>query len=141
MYAVIRLRGSINVRKGIRDTMMMLRLNKSNHCVLVPKNQNFEGMLKKVNDFVTWGEISPEMLEKLVLKRGEFGKGKVDSKKGKEAAKQIMKDKSTRGVKGLEPVFRLSPPSKGFRSTRIQFPKGDLGYRGEKVNELLKRMI
>ena len=54
-------------------------------------------------------------------------------------ASKIMSD----GVMeaGIMPVFRLNPPSKGYKSVRKFFPKGDLGYRGEKINELLKRMI
>ena len=42
---------------------------------------------------------------------------------------------------GIKPVFRLSPPSGGFNAVKEYYPKGDLGYRGEKINELLKRMI
>jgi len=41
----------------------------------------------------------------------------------------------------IEPVFRLTPPSKGFKSIKEHYPKGDLGYRGKEINELLKRMI
>ncbi|MDY6932317.1 MAG: uL30 family ribosomal protein, partial [Halobacteriota archaeon] len=34
MYAVVRLRGNVNVRPEIKDTLKMLRLNRINHCVL-----------------------------------------------------------------------------------------------------------
>ena len=43
--------------------------------------------------------------------------------------------------KKLKPVFRLTPPSKGFKSIKQHWPKGDLGYRGKEINELIKRMI
>lgn len=36
---------------------------------------------------------------------------------------------------------KLKPPKGGFKSIKEMYPKGDLGYRGEKINELLKRMI
>ncbi len=38
-------------------------------------------------------------------------------------------------------VVSLKPPKGGFRSLKQMYPKGDLGYRGEKINELIKRMI
>jgi ribosomal protein L30/L7E len=37
-------------------------------------------------------------------------------------------------------VKRLHPPKKGFRSLKQSYPRGDLGYRGEKINELIARM-
>ncbi|MFH0836828.1 MAG: uL30 family ribosomal protein [Candidatus Aenigmatarchaeota archaeon] len=36
---------------------------------------------------------------------------------------------------------KLCPPLKGFRAIKIHYPKGDLGYRGDKINELLRRMV
>jgi large subunit ribosomal protein L30 len=47
-----------------------------------------------------------------------------------------------RNVKGVKPLFRLHPPSKGFRgSTKKPYPEGELGYRGEEINGLLTRMV
>ena len=42
--------------------------------------------------------------------------------------------------KGNESVFRLAPPEHGFKSLKYHFPKGDLGFRGENINALIKRM-
>ena len=42
---------------------------------------------------------------------------------------------------GLKPVFRLSPPRKGYRHIKRPFPRGALGYRSAGMSELLKRMI
>jgi large subunit ribosomal protein L30 len=132
MYAAIRIRGSVNMAKELKDTLNMLMITRVNHCVLVDKKS--EGMLKKAMDYVTWGEISDEVMEKLIVKRGG-----VEKKEAKKVIEKIKKE----GVRkaGLKPVFRLSPPRKGYRSTRSAFPKGDLGYRGEEINSLLKRMI
>lgn len=41
------------------------------------------------------------------------------------------------GVKSV----RLKPPAKGFRAIKKPYPKGDLGYRGKEINELIKRMV
>lgn len=35
----------------------------------------------------------------------------------------------------------LKSPVKGFRSIKNPYPKGDLGYRGKEINELIKRMM
>jgi len=111
MYAAVRLRGRVNVRKDMNDTMDMLNLRRVNHCVLLEDNPTVKGMLKKVENWITWGEIKKETEEKLKKKKGE--------------------------VK----VYRLPPPSHGLRSTKVHFPKGALGYRGDKINDLLERMI
>jgi len=142
LFAVVRVRGSVGITRDLADTLMMLRLHRINHCVIVPKNQNFDGMLHKARNFITWGEIDKETLEKLVAKRGRFAGDKrvTDLNYAKELAHLILSGKNVKET-GIKPVFRLSPPSKGYKSTKALFPKGSLGYRGERINELLKRMI
>ncbi len=142
LFAVVRVRGSVGITRDLADTLMMLRLHRINHCVIVPKNKNYDGMLHKARNFITWGEIDREMLEKLVAKRGRFAGDKrvKDVGYAKELAHFILSGKAVKET-GIKPVFRLSPPSKGYKSTKALFPRGSLGYRGEKINELLKRMI
>ena len=43
----------------------------------------------------------------------------------------------------VQPVFKLRPPSKGFKGkTKKGFSAGgEAGYLGEKINELIKRMV
>ncbi|MBI2076554.1 MAG: uL30 family ribosomal protein [Candidatus Aenigmarchaeota archaeon] len=38
-------------------------------------------------------------------------------------------------------VIRLKSPRKGLKSLKTFYPKGDLGYRGKEINELIKRMM
>ncbi len=142
LFAVVRVRGSVGTTRQLSDTLMMLRLHRINHCVIVPKTQNYEGMLQKARYFITWGEIDKETLEKLIAKRGRFAGDKrvKDISYAKELANFIISGKAVKEI-GIKPVFRLSPPSKGYESTKALFPKGSLGYRGEKINELIKRMI
>jgi large subunit ribosomal protein L30 len=141
VYAVIRIRGRLNVRKEIKDTLSMLRLHKKMHCILLKENDSMKGMLNKVKDYVTWGEIDDETLRLLIEKRARkpgnkrLSKGEVEEvfKKVKETGK-LPRD--------IKPVFRLTPPSKGFKkSIKQPYPKGELGYRGKEINKLLKRMI
>ena len=142
ILAVVMVRGLVGTNRDTRSTLAMLRLGRVNHCVLVPKNPNYNGMLKKASHIITWGEIDRETLEKLVAKRGRFAGDKrvQDLNYAKELVNLMLSGKKASEI-GLKPVFRLSPPSKGYRSTKIIYPKGSLGYRGEKINELLKRMI
>ena len=138
MLAVIRIRGSVGVPPSVRDTLKMLRLNQVNHCVIVPRTPDFAGMLRKAVNYITWGEIGPKTLEALVEKRARLPGNKRPAKKDTGS---IAKNLSAGKGEDIKPVFRLSPPSRGFRSIRSPFPKGDLGNRGEKINELLERMI
>jgi large subunit ribosomal protein L30 len=43
----------------------------------------------------------------------------------------------------INPLFRLHPPSKGFKGkTKKNFRAGgEAGYRGEAINNLIKRMV
>jgi large subunit ribosomal protein L30 len=141
MLAVIRVRGSVNVGREIADTLDMLRLGRVNHCVVVPDTPNYRGMLRKARSYTTWGEISKEMLLNMVIKRGRKAQDqKLPEKEAREIAERILKNGSVKEL-DIKPVFRLSPPSKGYRSVRQDFPRGDLGDRAERINELLKRMI
>ncbi|HDD46222.1 MAG TPA: 50S ribosomal protein L30 [Candidatus Aenigmarchaeota archaeon] len=142
MYAAIRIRGRVDVRREIEDTMNMLMLKRRNHCVLLPKNKSIEGMLKKVKDYVTWGELDKETIKAVLKSRGRMiGNKKLTEEKIEEIIKALENGKSVRSVSGVKPVLRLNSPRKGFKSIKLAFPKGDLGYRGEKIKELILRMI
>ena len=73
---VVRIRGTINVREDMKDTLRMLRLNKVNNATIIPPTPQYLGMLQKAKDYITWGEISQETLTRLLKKRGRMIKGK-----------------------------------------------------------------
>jgi len=137
--AVIRVRGVTGIRKEIKDTLEMLRLHRKNYCVVIENIPTNLGMLKKVKDYVTYGEIDEETYKELVAKRAEDYNGRVTDSTGK------IKYNKFREVEGkkIKPYFRLSPPRKGFgKSIKQPFVKGGaLGYRKEMINELIKRML
>jgi len=146
MYAVVRMRGVAGVRKEIEDTLKMLRLKSVNNCVVVPETESYKGMLEKIKDVATYGEMEKEMLVKLLEKRGRMGSQRIDPKKLKynsfvKIAEDMINNKIKLNDIGINPVFRLTPPSKGFNSVKLHYPKGDLGYRGKDINNLLERMI
>lgn len=153
LMAVIRIRGRVGVRREAKDTLKMLRLHRKHHAVIIDDRPSYKGMLKKVADYVTWGEITPETLALLLRKRGELSGGKkltdeyVKEKLGlsgiNELAKAIFEGKLTlKDVPGLKPVFRLHPPKGGFKGSTKKHYKagGELGYRGIAINDLIKRM-
>ncbi|MCW1296306.1 MAG: 50S ribosomal protein L30 [Candidatus Parvarchaeota archaeon] len=151
--AAIRIRGSVRAPHDIRYTLKLLGLNKKNSCVILDDDKVNLGMLKKVKDFITWGEINADTLSQLLLKRGYIQKGKridreyVKSKVNmeiEEFCKLIIEGKEDIRKLGVKKVFRLKPPSGGFerKGIKVSFKEGGaLGYRGEKINVLLKKMI
>ena len=44
-------------------------------------------------------------------------------------------------LKALGLVEGVPGPKGGYKATRLPYPKGDLGDRKEKINDLLERMI
>lgn len=136
---VVLVRGLIDLSKDVKDTLAMLKLFRKNHAVVVDNTPTVRGMIVKVKDNVTWGEIDEETLKELVEKRGlPFLARKTDFKKKYNYATFNFNGKD------YKPYFRLSPPRKGFGRKGIKMPfsvGGGLGYRGAKINDLIKRML
>jgi len=111
--AVILIRSGIRANQEILDTLRSLNLKKKNNCAILDKKKETQEMIKKIKDLVTWGELSEEILKELEKK-----------KKGKSIC--------------------LKPPRKGYGRKGIKVPfkvGGGLGYRGKKINDLIKRML
>ena len=70
MLAAVRIRGTPGTRKDIRDTLQMLNLTRVNHCVIIPRTDDYLGMLRKAENYLTWGEIDRPTLECLIKTRG-----------------------------------------------------------------------
>jgi len=153
MYAVIRVRGKVNVNYSIRDTMKYLRLHSVNHCVLIPDTPYYKGMLKKAKDYITWGEVNPKSIRDLITKRGRligdlpvtpaYVRKETDFKDINELTKAIHRGKvDYKKLPEVKPLFRLAPPVKGYEGIKRSFVEGGaLGYRGKKINDLIGRMI
>ena len=152
LLAVVRLRGGVKARKEVVETLRMMGLTRVNHCVLLRKGGSEEGMLKKVKDMVTWGEVNKEVLVSLLRKRGrlkgelpltEERLGEMGFSSLEELAEALLEGKvRMKDLPDLKKVFRLHPPRGGYRATKKPVGEGgDLGYRGEGINELLLRMM
>ena len=60
VFAIIRVRGIVNVNPDIKRTLKLLRLTKVNHCTLLEENKVYKGVLQMVKDYATWGELDKE---------------------------------------------------------------------------------
>jgi large subunit ribosomal protein L30 len=150
----IRVRGQVRVKPQIEDTLNKLLLGRLHQARILKVTPSLQGMIIKTKDYITWGEVSEEVVEQLLSKRGRLpGNGRLtDSyiKKNstytsiKALAKAIASGKAdVKDVEGLKPIFRLTPPSKGFKGKKkLGIGMGGItGYRGEDINDLALRMI
>lgn len=152
MYAVIRLRGEVKVSGKIKRALETINLDRVNHLVLLPENDFSKGQLKKVQDYVTFGQVNAEGLERLLIKRARLpGDKRLDGEflkqakfaSTKELSQAVLEGKAELAKLGLKKVFRLKPASKGLerKGLKANFKVGGaLGDRGEKINDLIKRM-
>ncbi|MCL4334719.1 MAG: 50S ribosomal protein L30 [Candidatus Thermoplasmatota archaeon] len=153
MLAVIRIRGSTGIRKEAEDTASLLRLHRINHMVLVRDDKQTLGMLRKLKDYVTWGEIDRDTLELLLRNRLLLKGRKKPEEDGLESvtgfktfsdmADSILNGKVTmNGISNAVPVFRLHPPKGGYEKIRKQYTQGgSSGYRGKDINTLIRKML
>lgn len=150
-WMIVRVRGTIHARHDIVDTLRLLHLTRANHATVVPERPEFRGMIVRVQGYVTWGEADPKTVGLLLQHRGVTDAGGAltpdavlavgGAKDLNDLAARITKD-GLQPVEGLRPLFRLTPPKGGWRSTKKPFARGGaLGYRGAHINELVQRMV
>ena len=153
VFAVIRVRGIVNVKPDIKRTLELLRLTKVNHCVLLEENKVYKGMLQIAKDYTTWGEINKEILSNLINSRGMLvGDKRITEEYVKSATSYDSIEKLSQAITDnkfkyneipeIKPLFRLSPPKKGYEGIKRSFTNGGaLGYRGKEINKLLERTL
>ncbi|TRZ67988.1 MAG: 50S ribosomal protein L30 [Methanothrix sp.] len=150
MYAIVRLRGGVNTRPGIKDTLKMLRLHRVNHCVVVPETPHYRGMIQKVKDYVAWGLVDEEMLTPMLENRGrlsgnrhltdQFIREGTSYKTIRDFAAAICEGSASFNDAGVKPVFRLHPPRKGHRGIKKTVQEGgELGFH-DAIGNLLRKM-
>lgn len=115
MLGILKIRSAIGAKPDMKKTLSILKLDKKFTLTVVQDTKDMRGMVQKIKDYVTWGELSKEQFEALVANVKPTG------------------DK----IK----VFRMHPPKGGFKKTiKKHHPKGELGYRKD-MGELLMRML
>jgi large subunit ribosomal protein L30 len=149
----IRIRGTVRASREVRETLQMLHLTRNNYGILIDNRPSFLGMIKTARNFITWGEPSKEAVKLLIKEKGRL----VGNKKLTDECAQTVGFKSLDELAEalfdgrveywklpkMQPVFKLHPPTKGFKGKikRSYGTGGELGYRGENINELIKRML
>ena len=131
LVVAVRIRGRVNVRGDITETLNRLNLKRVSNCALIKVNDSYLGMLKKGSNHIAYGEVDEDTLKKLVAKFAlnvdpvGLLNGKVDVNDLKERM-----------------PLRLHPPKHGYKNTRLSFNQGgSLGYMGSAINGLISRMV
>src|SRR3989344_4255557 len=111
---VVRIRTGIGLTPVEESTLKSLGILSKNSAKVFSSSDSLLRMLNKVRYLLTWGEVSEESLSVLT-------KLKPNTK-----------------------VFHLNSPRKGYGRKGVKMPfskKGAYGYRGDKINDLLMRML
>ena len=149
----IKVRGNISAQREARETLELLHLSKSNHAVLIENSPSMIGMLRRVQSYVTWGEIPSETIAALLTKRGRLaGDNKMTEEYAQKAGYKSISELAAaiasckvayRNLPGIQPLFKLHPPRKGFKGKiKKSFRAGgEAGYRGNAINALVARMM
>ncbi len=139
MILVIRISGLVNVPKKINEALYRLRLRRKYSAVLLKPSTENQKLLKKIRNYVAYGDINKEALKKLIMKRAH-----TIPKESEIDAEKIIWQLEKKSLKklGIKPFFRLHPPRKGIESKKhFGVGKGVLGDNKEKINELVERML
>lgn len=150
----IRVRGRVRVRPQIEDTLGKLQLVRLHHAKLLKLTPSLIGMITKAKDYITWGEVESDLIELLLSKRGRLSGNRrlTDDYVKKNSsyssisafAKALASGKaSLADVEGLKPIFRLTPPKKGYNGKKyLAVGMGGItGYRGADIKSLATRMV
>ena len=81
MIAAIQLRGNIDARQTVKDTLRMLGLGRKHRCKLFEETPVNVGMLNKCRDFITYGPVSAETV-KLLEKHFKDGVARLHPPRG-----------------------------------------------------------
>jgi len=130
----------------------MLRLHKVNHCVFLPENDVYKGMIQKSKDYIAYGTVDAQIVAEILETRGRLEGGErltdayiaetTSCASIKEFAEAFVAGKiAIKDVPALKPVFRLHPPRKGHAGIKRTVQQGGvLGNHGEDIETLLHKM-
>jgi large subunit ribosomal protein L30 len=149
----VKVRGEVSAQREARETNALLGLTHTNHAVIVDNRPAYLGMLQRAQSYVTWGEVSQEVLTAMIKQRGRLlGNKKLTEEFAQKAGFKSLDDLAEaifnckaefNKLDGISKTFRLRPPKKGYKGTTKKSFKagGEAGYRGEAINNLVKRMV
>ncbi len=138
--AVVRVRGLTGIRRSVKDTLSMVRLYRKNFCIFLEDTPTNRGMVEKIKDYVTFGMVDEAKFQEYYTKRGEEFLGKTESKNKSIQYHTFV----TLNNKNFKPFLRLNSPKSGFgrKGLKLTFLQGGaLGNRGDKISDLIERML
>ena len=142
---VVLVRGMVNLSPDVKKTLELLRLHRKHVCVVIDNNDINMGMLMKVKDYTTFGEIDESTYKSILEKRAEVvgqSKAKVDvAKIAKEYFAGNVKLREFEEKYEVKPFFRLHPPIGGYERKGIKMPFGKGGVLGKRPQEGIKKLI
>ena len=113
MIAVVRVRGLVGKDSSVEGTLRTMKLYRRNYCATFEETSEVKGMLAKVENFITWGDVDDETL-------------KMIQQRSKNKFCRLSSPRKGFGRKGIKYQF-----SRG----------GALGNREKKINDLIRRML
>ncbi|MCW1293798.1 MAG: uL30 family ribosomal protein [Candidatus Parvarchaeota archaeon] len=138
----IRIRSIVRANAGVKAAVYALNLRKQNSCVILDKNPSVSGLLRKAESVITYGELSKEVVSKLISKSAKRRGIKVENVDA--FTDSFFDGKAKLSDIGLKNLFRLHPPRGGFERKGKKKPfsvGGSVGYRRSAINDLLSRMM
>jgi large subunit ribosomal protein L7e len=158
---VMRVRGIIGLSPKVRKILQLLRLRQIHNGVFVRVNAATEKMLRLVEPFIAYGYPNLKSVRALVYKRG-FGKVTGQriplssnevvqaglGKFGIQCVEDVIHEIYTSGAHFKEVSnflwpFKLQSPRGGFIGKKLNhfIEGGACGQQGEKINNLIKKVI
>ncbi|PKM92239.1 MAG: 50S ribosomal protein L30 [Euryarchaeota archaeon HGW-Euryarchaeota-1] len=152
---IYRVRGTVEVRNIIRETMRVLNLQFSHRATLLPNTKQTQGFLKRIKDFVTYGCPSKEAVKLLLEKRARVlgDKSLTEEHIAKTTKYKTFDELAEALVKGeilykdlsnIKNYFKLPPAKGGLGRKGIKKTYnfgGALGDRGVKIDEFIKKVL
>ena len=152
----VRVRGSAGIKHRIKAILRDLGLNRRNQAILMADTPAIRGTLKVLKETLFWGEATEDILSLLLTKRTKMEKigNLTDQEVKKRFSKtniQTLAKSLSRGEikpqdlkrKGVNIRYNLNSPKGGYGG-KIKEPfgkSGVLGYQGDSIGEIVKKMI
>ena len=148
------------IPEEIKNILSKLNLKNLFNAIILFYNEDNYKLIKLIENYITWGFIKKNRIEELLRKRGSVLAGNneknyldnndIENSLGKYGIiciEDIVHELSYEGKYAKEVLnylgyFNLSKKDEGFDKVNIPFEKGgNQGFRGDKINSLLKKMI
>eukprot|EP00760_Papus_ankaliazontas_P003329 PhM_4_TR11555/c0_g1_i1/m.32719/K02937/RP-L7e, RPL7; large subunit ribosomal protein L7e len=157
---VVRTKGIHKIAPRPRKILTLFRLRQLGNGVFVRLNQATMPMLRAIEPYCTYGQLSANTVRQLVLKRGF---AKVDKKRIRISSNDVLAHAyPTKAIRCVDDIvneivscgpnfkqvtstlwpFKLSAPLGGFNQKRRHFVEGgDFGNREALMNDFVKRCL